>query len=227
VAFQTEFEEQILHHDGGEIGIDLGVTQFATLSTGEKIESPRPLKKYEKKLAAAQRAMARRKKGGKNWTQQKYLVQRIHKKIGDIRRDFLHKTSHELCKNHAKIVIEDLKVSNMSSSAKGTKEDPGKRVKAKSGLNKSILDQGWYELRRQLEYKSSWRGGIVVTVAARNTSRKCSVCGYTDAENRKTQAVFACVQCGFSANADWNASINILAAGRAVVACGDISSVAS
>ncbi len=115
----------------------------------------------------------------------------------------------------------------MSHSAKGTTEHPGKQVKAKSGLNKSILDQGWYELRRQLEYKSSWRGGVVVAVAARNTSRKCSVCGYTDAKNRKTQAAFACVQCGFSADADWNASVNILAAGRAVVACGDISSVAS
>jgi putative transposase len=226
ISFQTEFEQDIPKHQGDEIGIDMGITHFAALSDQTTIEAPRPLKKYEKKLAAAQKALNRKLKGGKNYTEQKYRVQRIHKKIADIRRDFLHKTSTKLCKNHARIVIEDLQVANMSKSAKGTVEEPGRQVKAKSGLNKSILDQGWYEFRRQLEYKSAWLGGEVISVSPRNTSRKCSSCGHTEKENRKTQSNFACMCCGLQLNADFNASINILAAGRAVVACGDIRPVA-
>jgi len=161
ISFQTEFEQEISKRDGGGAGIDIGIASFAT---------PRSIKKYGKKLAAAQRTLARRKKGANNWTKQKYIVQGIHKKIADIRRDFLHKASSNICKNHATIVIEDLKVSNMR-------------------LNKSILE-GWYEFLRQLEYKSAWMG------------------------------------CDYAINADVNASVNILAAGRAVVACGDIRPVA-
>ncbi len=86
---------------------------------------------------------------------------------------------------------------------------------------KSILDQGWAEFRRQLEYKQTWRGGIVVVIDPRNTSRTCPCCGHVSAENRKTQAVFRCVRCGHAADADVNAAKNILAAGHAVIACGD------
>ena len=112
-------------------------------------------------------------------------------------------------------MIEDLKTSNMSKSAKGDLENPGRNVKAKSGLNKAILDQGWSEFKRQLEYKSKWSGGKVVPVPARNTSRECRKCHHIAKENRRSQAIFKCVKCGHTENADVNASCNILAAGWA------------
>ena len=144
-------------------------------------------------------------------------IQKLHKKIRDIRRDFQHKTSTNICKNHAMVVIEDLNVKAMSKSAQGTIECPGTKVKAKSVLNKAILDQGWYEFRRQLEYKSAWRGGVLIAVSPRNTSKTCAACGIVDAENRTSQENFLCVGCGHREHADLNASYNILAAGRAVI----------
>ena len=117
------------------------------------------------------------------------------------------------------IVLEDLSVRSRSRSARGTVNDPGRNVRAKAGLDKSILDQA--EFRRQLEYKQTWRGGIVVAVDPRNTSRTCPCCGHASAENRKTQAVFRCVRCGHTADADVNAARNILAAGHAVIAGGE------
>ncbi len=122
------------------------------------------------------------------------------------------------------VVLEDLSVRSMSRSARGTVDAPGRKVRAKAGLNKSILDQGWAEFRRQLEYKQTWRGGIVVAVDPRNTSRTCPLCGHVSAENRKIQGVFRCVRCGYAADADVNAARNILAAGHAVIACGDTKS---
>jgi len=117
------------------------------------------------------------------------------------------------------VCIEDLQVGNMSKSAAGSVETPGRNVKAKSGLNKSILDQGWYEFRRQLEYKQAWRGGQVIAVNPRNTSRTCPACAHVSAENRRTQAQFRCVGCGFEENADVVGAINVLRAGHARLAC--------
>ena len=117
------------------------------------------------------------------------------------------------------LLLEDLKVTNMSKSAAGTVDTPGRNVKAKSGLNKSILDQGWGEFRRQLEYKQAWLGGDVLAINPRNTSRTCPACSHVFAENRKTQSKFECVECGYAENADINAAINILRAGHARLAC--------
>ncbi len=118
------------------------------------------------------------------------------------------------------IVIEDLKVANMSKSAVGTVSQPGRNVRAKSGLNRSILDQGWYELRRQLKYKQAWCGGQVIAVPPVYTSQKCACCGHTAKENRLSQSQFECQKCGYTENADINGARNILAAGHAVLACG-------
>ena len=154
----------------------------------------------------------------------KARVQKLHTRIGNIRRDHLHKLSATLSQNHAGIVIEDLRVRNMSRSASGTVEQPGENTRAKAGLNRSILDQGWFEFRRQLEYKQAWRGGMVVAVDPRNTSRTCPACGHAAKDNRPTQSRFECVACGYTAHADVNAARNILAAGHAVMACGgDVS----
>ena len=120
------------------------------------------------------------------------------------------------------IVTEDLKVSNMSKSAAGTINQPGRNVRAKSGLNRAILDQGWFELRRQLEYKQVWRGGQVLAINPAYTSQQCSCCGYTAKANRETQSRFVCHECGYEVNADVNGARNILAAGHAVLACGGV-----
>jgi putative transposase len=119
------------------------------------------------------------------------------------------------------IVIEDLKVSNMSRSAKGTTDNPGPHVAAKSGLNRSILDQGWHEFRRQLTYKQAFRGGEVLAVPAHYTRQTCPACQHISADNRKTQARFECVECGFSENADRVGAINIKARGHRVLARGE------
>jgi putative transposase len=163
--------------------------------------------------------MSRKKKFSNNWKKAKAKVQRIHVRIANARRDYLHKTSTAISKNHAMVVVEDLQVSQMSRSAAGTAEQPGSNVRAKAGLNRSILDQGWAEFRRQLDYKMRWAGGVFLVVPPQNTSRTCPGCGHVSSDNRKTQAVFACVACGYSENADLVGAINILRAGHARLAC--------
>ena len=113
----------------------------------------------------------------------------------------------------------------MSKSAKGTIDKPVRKVRQKSSLNRVILDAGWREFRRQLEYKASWMNGIVIAVDPKNISRMCPVCGHTAKENRRTQADFICMACGHTGDADVNAAINILRAGHARLACqasGDV-----
>lgn len=221
-SIQTEREvEQMLHPSTTAVGIDVGIAKFATLSTGQIFEPKNSFRNKAQRLARYQRAMSRKTKFGKNWNKAKRKITKLHTTIANIRRDYLHKTTTAISKNHAMIVIEDLQIRNMSKSAKGTSEKHGKRVKAKSGLNKSILDQGWFEFRRQLEYKQAWSGGWVIAVPPQHTSQMCSCCGHVSRDNRTTQAKFECVECGHSENADINASRNILAAGHAVLACGE------
>ena len=201
----------------------MGIAKFATLSDGTVYVAPNAFRKREKKLAKAQRKLSRKEKFSANWRKQAFRVRKVHKTISDVRRDFLHKVSTMICKNHAVIVVEDLNIKAMSASAKGTLENPGNHVNAKSGLNKSILDQGWGAFCRSLEYKLTWLGGSLIVVPAKYTSTSCSVCGHSCPENRRMQAIFACVNCGHTQNADHNAAQNILAAGRAVVARGEKS----
>lgn len=222
VSIQTEREiAEPVHPASSSIGIDLGVARFATLSDGSFLEPLNSFKRIEKRLAREQRKLSRKVKFSANWRKQKARITRLHIRIADVRNDFLHKASTTISKNHAIIVLEDLRIRNMSKSAKGTVEAPGRKVRAKAGLNKAILDQGWFEFRRQLEYKQAWRGGTVVAIPAHYTSQTCPTCGSVSKDNRKSQAKFACVECGFSGNADLVAANNILAAGLAVSACGE------
>ena len=154
-----------------------------------------------------------------NWKKAKVRVQRIHSRIGNARRDYLHKCSTTISQNHAMVCIEDLKVRHMSQSAAGTTEQPGRNVRAKSGLNKAILDQGWFEFRRQLDYKLAWVGGWLVAVPPHYTSQTCPECGHCHKANRPTQAQFVCVACGVKENADLVGAINVLRAGHAQFAC--------
>ena len=163
--------------------------------------------------------MSRKTKFSNNWKKAKARVQRIHATIGNARRDYLHKATSAISKNHAMVCIEDLQVKNMSRSAAGTADAPGRNVRAKSGLNKAILDQGWFEFRRQLGYKLAWGGGWLIAVPPQNTSRTCPCCGHVSAKNRQTQVRFECVGCGFEENADVVGAINVLRAGHARFAC--------
>jgi IS605 OrfB family transposase len=213
--------------NSSEVAIDVGIAEFASLSNGKVYPSINIYRKQQQSLAKYQRQLSKKVKHSQNWRKQQTKIRTLHTKISNTRKDHLHKVSNDICKNHAVIYIEDLKVSNMSRSAKGDIEDPGKNVKAKSGLNKSILDQGWGEFRRQLEYKSTWNGGLVIPVAAHYTSQTCSVCRHKAKESRVNQAAFACVKCGHKENADINAAKNILAAGQVVSVCGEEALAAS
>ena len=145
--------------------------------------------------------MSRKVKFSNNWKNAKGRVQKRQARIANARRDYLHKASATISQNHALVVLEDLQVGNMSRSARGSVEQPGRHIRQKSGLNRSILDQGWYEFRRQLDYKLAWLGAHLVVVPPHNTSRTCPECGHVAAENWRSQARFACVDCGFEANA--------------------------
>ncbi len=224
VSIQTEREvDAPVHASTSSIGVDIGIAKLAMLSDGTVFEPVNSFKRYRKQLARYQRDMARKKKFSNNWKKTRTKIHGLHAKIGNTRKDYLQKTTTTICKNHAIVCIEDVKVRNMSKSAQGTLENPGRNVKAKSGLNRSILNQGWFEFRRQLEYKQAWKGGMVVAVPARNTSRACSACGHVSPDNRKSQSRFTCTNCGFEINADVNAARNILAAGLAVLACGEMA----
>jgi len=219
VAVQTEYAIEQPQPMGGEIGIDLGIARFATLSNGQYFEPLNAFKKRSTQLRKAQQSLSRKTKISQNWHKAKHRLSTLHHHIANARQNYLHNISTTISKNHAFVCVEDLQVSNMSKSAKGDAVNPGSMVKQKSGLNRSILDQSWFEFRRQLDYKLAWRGGYLVAVSPKNTSRCCPDCGYVSGENRKTQETFLCQQCGFTANADEVGAINILRAGHAQFAC--------
>ena len=218
ISVQTEFEQKTPQPKGGEIGIDMGIVRFATLSNGEHFEPINAFKNLKGKLAKLQRRLKNKVKFSQNWQKLKAKIAKLHHKIAHCRKDFLHQTSSKISKNHAVVYVEDLQVTNMSKSAKGDVEQHGKNVKQKSGLNRMILDQSWFEFRRQLDYKLLWNGGHLVAVPPQNTSRTCPCCGYTAKENRQTQAVFECVECGYTGNADVVGAINILRRGQEILA---------
>ena len=218
VSIQTEIEaEKVVHKAKSAIGVDLGVKQFATLSDGRVYEAKNSFKKRQSRLAKLQQRLANKKRGSSNFKSLKKRINKLHTKITNIRQDYLHQVSTDISKNHALVVLEDLKVANMSKSASGTLEDPGKKVAAKSGLNRAILDQGWHSFKSMLSYKLNHLGGELLLVDARYSSQKCSNCGHTEKNNRLSQAEFACLRCGMQENADINAAKNVLAAGHAVL----------
>jgi putative transposase len=202
VSIQTEREVNWPIPQGGAVGMDMGIARLATLSDGTFYAPLNSFKRHEARLRKAQQALSRKVKFSNNWKKAKARLQRIHSQMANARRDFLHKVSTAICKSQAIVCIEDLQVRNMSKLAAGTADAPGKNVRAKSGLNKSILDQGWYEFRCMLEYKLAWKGGRLIVVPPQNTSRTCPCCGHVLSDNRQTQAWFECVACGYENNAD-------------------------
>lgn len=194
------------------VGIDRGVSVFAALSTGRLIAGPNVGRRAARALMLAQRRLARKRKGSNNYRKARLRVARLHARVSAARNDFLHKTSTAIAKSHGLVVLEDLKVRNMTASATGTVEAPGRNVRQKAGLNRAILDQGWGAFSRMLAYKLEERGGYLLTVDPKDTSRTCSACGVVDADSRDGTR-FSCRSCGFQGHADWNAAVNILRRG--------------
>ena len=215
------------------IGIDVGIAKVFSCSDmisfeykGQQIvtnqlDGINPLKQFEVKLSKLQQDLARKVKFSRNWYKQKAKISKLHTQIANIRNDFVHKVTTAVSKSYAYIAVEDLKIKNMSKSAKGNAVEHGRNVKQKAGLNRAILDQGWGMFRQFLAYKLKYNYGTeLIEVNPRYTSQRCSSCGHTHAENRKNQANFLCVECGLMMNADLNAALNIRTAGLAGLACG-------
>jgi putative transposase len=198
------------------VGVDRGVTVSAALSTGELLTSPTLHLAEARRLRRLRRRLARAKRGSTRRTRVKRAIAGLTARAADRRRDWVEQTSTGLARRFDVIRVEDLDVRAMTRSAKGTVEQPGRRVRQKAGLNRGILAAGWGRLVTRLEQKAPSR---VERIRPAYTSQQCSVCGHVAAESRKSQALFACVACAWTGNADVNAARNI-AAGRAVPARG-------
>ena len=202
--------------NGEVVGIDRGVIVSATLSTGELLRVPGLTARERRRLRRLQRKLARTRRGSDRRGQVRLAIAQMRARQTDRRKDWAEKTSTYIARRFDVIRIEDLKISNMTRSARGTAADPGRNVRAKAGLNREILRSGWGLLVRRLEDKAP---GRVEKVNPAFTSQQCSACGYVDAKSRESQARFVCTACGFACNADVNAARNI-AAGHAVTARG-------
>lgn len=210
VSFACEIEHVAPINIGPSVGIDRGVANTLALSTGERWSLPRSLAVMERRRRRAQRALARKKRGSQRRVKALRRVARLSARMARIRRDWTHKAALDIASRFGAVALEDLKIGNMTASARGTMEAPGRNVRQKAGLNRSILTQGWGGFETILAYKIEERGGTLVRVDPAYTSQTCSECGAVDRESRESQALFVCRHCGVRAHADHNAAINIL-----------------
>ena len=219
VSYQVPAELLAEHARTGALGVDRNVGQ-ATDSEGGVYEMPDDPKldaNIKRKQRGAEKARRRSRASGKPMSNRGRRVcgqlKKLQRRKKRRRENANHQASRKLADAAHTVVLEDLDVANMTKSAKGTAEEPGTNVKQKSGLNREILNTGWGQLERNLDYKA----GRVLKVDAAYTSQTCSACGHISKENRRTQATFKCVACGFKANADHNAALNILERGLALL----------
>jgi putative transposase len=218
VAFAVVPEPIAAPGMGAVVGVDRGITVSAALSTGEMLSVPTLRAGEKARLLRLQRKLARAQRGSTRRGRVKAAVAKHKARERDRRKDWVEKTSTRLAREFDVIAVEDLKITNMTRSAKGIVEAPGRGVRQKAGLNRGILANGWGQLVTRLEDKAP---GRVVKVDPRFTSQRCSACGVVDRGARESQAVFRCRSCGFACNADVNAALNIKhAAGHAVAARG-------
>jgi len=204
-SFVVEVREVPLAAVDAAVGVDLGLTSLAALSTGEKIDNPRWLRQREKALRRSQRNMARKHKGSKNRGKARRRVARLHARVADARRDFHHQLSTRLVREHQTVCVETLNVAGMG----------------RSKLAKSIHDAGWGQFTAMLEYKAALSGRQVIKVAPwYPSSQVCSACGHRAGPKPLTVRSWTCPRCGVAHDRDLNASKNILGAGLALAACG-------
>jgi putative transposase len=202
--------------NGQAVGIDRGVAVSAALSTGELLHAPALTGRERIRLRRLQRSLARARRGSNRRGRVRHAIARLRARESDRRKDWAEKASTGIVRRFDVIRVEDLQIKNMTRSARGTRENPGRNVGQKAGLNRGILRSGWGLLVRRLEDKAP---GRVEKIRPAFTSQRCSACGQVDRGSRESQAVFRCTACGFACHADVNAAINI-AAGHAVTARG-------
>ena len=207
VSFRVDEPVPAMPKAQGTIGIDLGLKSFIAISTGEIIDSPRPMRRKMAQLKRAQKALSRKQRGSKNRAKARLRLAKVHAHIGDIRKDFLHKLSTRLIRENQTIAVENLNVLGMMANHR---------------LAGAIGDSGWGEFVRQLGYKSEWYGRTFVKIDRfYPSSKRCNDCGFVMKELPLDIRQWICPECGVDHDRDVNAARNILAAGLAVIACGD------
>jgi transposase len=216
VAFAPIPEPVPAPGNGQAVGVDQGVAVSAALSTGELLRALGLTARERAHLRRLERKLARAKRGSNRRGRVRLALARLRARERDRRKDWAEKASTGIARRFDLIRVEDLKINNMTRSAKGTPQDPGRNVRAKAGLNRGILRSGWGLLVRRLEEKAP---GRVEKIRPAFTSQRCSACGQVDPKSRESQAVFRCTACGYACHADVNAARNI-AAGHAVTARG-------
>jgi putative transposase len=216
VAFAVIPEPVPAPGNGQAVGIDRGVAVSAALSTGEMLRAPAQTARERTRLRRLQRNLARAKRGSNRRGRVRHAIARLRARETDRRKDWAEKASTDIARRFDLIRVEDLQIGNMTRSARGTRDNPGRNVGQKAGLNRGILRSGWGLLVRRLEEKAP---GRVEKIRPAFTSQRCSACGQVDRDSRESQAVFRCTACGFACHTDVNAGRNI-AAGHAVTTRG-------
>ncbi len=212
------YEVEVSFNDNpNTAGVDRNVRQIAVVDTdnNSNLYHMPDMAKKEARRKRYQRKLARQVKGSRRRYRTRLKLQKCFRHLKKTRDNWQHQVSREIADNAGLVVLEDLNTQGMTKSAKGTIDNPGKNVKARSGLNREILKTGWYGLEQKLEYKAE-----VIRINPAYTSQACSACGHVSKENRTSQAVFRCVVCGHAENADLNAARNILASGIGASARG-------
>jgi putative transposase len=197
IRIVTKQEEcsMLLTLNDSQVGVDMGISFWASLSNGTQIENPKHTQKYEDQLRVENRKLSRKAKGSNNRKKQRKVVSKLHAKIRNVRKDFLHKQSTSLIQAFGLIAVEDLRIKNMVRFG---------------NLSKAISDTGWGEFFTMLKYKAEWYGREFVRVDPKYTSQTCNACGVVDKMSRLSQSKFVCTSCGCESNADINAANNIL-----------------
>ena len=195
---------------GGAVGVDRGVAVPLMLSDGTPYRLPETMALLDRRIRKAQRIASRRKRGSNRCRKAQRRVSALSAKRARIRKHWAHETTTDITRRFGTVVVERLRTKDMTKSAAGTKEAPGRNVAQKRGLNRAILNVGWHQIETMLSYKAH----RVVRVDPRYTSQTCSCCGTVDSRSRESQSSFVCTACGFRANSDHNAAINILQRGN-------------
>lgn len=209
VSWELEVADRELPEGAPVVGIDRGVKIPLMLSDGRSFKLPEQIAKIEKRHKRAQRVASRRKKGSKRWMKAIRRAAKLKAKQARVRKHWAHEVTKRISDSAGVVAVEALKTQQMTRSARGNAEQPGSNVKAKAGLNREILNVGWYQIESFIAYKIADRGGELVKVNPAYTSQTCSFCGVVDKGSRESQAVFKCRHCGHEENADLNAAKNI------------------
>ena len=197
------------------VGIDRGIANTLSFSDGGFASQPiAELRVLDRRARVHRKRLSRQKQESNRRAATKRLLARTTAKAARIRKHWNHEQTTRIAANYGIVVIEALKMGAMTRSAKGTVEAPGVNVRQKAGLNRAILEHGWYQFERLLAYKLEAAGGQLIKVDPAYTSQTCSACGSVSKTHRKSQAVFECSDCGHAAHADTNAALNILRAGE-------------